>query len=73
MKSAELQTLADEFSLPKRQLSEAQEVLLYNGMEMLEIPGALKDLCENTKAHGGGVEIFAKLLAGQIAILKAMP
>lgn len=66
----DLHTLAEEYALPPRQLSEAREVLLRHGLPPLEIDDALTDLCKNTRAHGGGVAMFDKLLKGQIAILR---
>lgn len=65
----ELGKLANDFNLPYRQLTEAQEVLRFNGATNIEM--AIRDLCENTRAHGGSVETFDRLLKGQVAILKA--
>ena len=64
-------TLANQYELPERQLSEAQEVLLFHGVEKSKIRSAMETLCQSTKEHGGGALNFDKLLKGQIAILKA--
>ena len=71
MSKTDILTLANQYELPERQLSEAQEVLLYHGVDKSEIRSTVQTLCQSTKEHGGGASNFDKLLKGQIAILKA--
>lgn len=54
----ELQSLATQYSLPNRLLSEAQEAMLYEGWTPQEIRKDLPQLCEDAKAQGGTVEKF---------------
>lgn len=67
----ELGRLAAEYNLPYRLLSEAQEVMLYEGWPPMEIHKDLPQLCADAKAQGGSVEMFDKLLKGQIAVFRA--
>lgn len=69
--SEELQVLAMQHSLPKRLLSEAQEVMLREGWTPEEIRKDLPQLCADAKAQGGTVEMFGRLLKGQIAVFRA--
>lgn len=72
MTSEELQTLATQYSFPRRLLSEAQEVMLYEGWTPEEIRKDLPQLCADARAQGGSVEMFDRLLKGQIAVFRAL-
>jgi hypothetical protein len=67
----ELEALGKEFNLPWRQLSEAQQVLLHEGLPPKEIKTELRRLCSNANDQGGGVQIFNNVLLGFVAILRA--
>lgn len=67
----ELQSLATKHNFPRRLLSEAQEVMLREGWTPEEIRKDLPQLCEDAKAQGGTIEMFDRLLKGQIAVLRA--
>jgi len=71
LSSKELQSLADQFGLPWRQISEAQEVLLFNGLTPDEVRVELPRLCSDARSQGGGVKMFRSLLDGLIAVLKS--
>ena len=60
--STELHKLSNEYKLPKRLLSEAQNVLMYRGCTPHQAKKHLKEVCESTARQGTSVEAFAEIL-----------
>jgi hypothetical protein len=71
MTALELDAIAAQFQLPKRQLSEAWQVLLSHGARPSDADKQIRQMCEDSRAQGGGIAMFDKLLKGQVSVLKA--
>ena len=71
--SSELDDLAQQYGLPVRQLAEAQEVMLFNGVSHNEIRSKLPQLCDDARAFSEGnvIAMFDRLLKGFIAYVEA--
>lgn len=58
----QLHKMAEEFRLPKRLLSEAQEVLLYHGYKPKDAAEILRRHCVVVRDENSGVQGFRRLL-----------
>jgi len=70
----ELNDLAKQHGLIVRQLAEAQEVMLFNGVSHEEIRSKIPQMCNDAEVfgHGGNIiEMFDRLLKGFIANVEA--